>query len=241
MKKILITGGTGFLGQELIKSLSSQNKYDIYFTYSKSKKEAEILIKKFNIKAIQVIDSDINKVPKDFDIIINNAGFPGFGELTHTVSDQLMREAFEVNVMLPFKLSKLVLPYMVEKKWGRILNISSICGLNGYAYTVAYNTTKFALNGLTRTIAKEYAPKNITCNSVCPAAISEKGMAIDAAKFYSKNDEEFNEEIKAYENSTPIGRMANVSEIANVILFLISDEASYINGVCIPVDGGKLA
>ena len=66
-------------------------------------------------------------------------------------------------------------------------------------------------------------------------------MAIDAARFYSKNAAEFKKEIKAYEQSTPIGRMVDLSEIVNPILFFISEESSYINGVCLPVDGGKLA
>lgn len=241
MKKILIAGGTGALGEKLVEILSVQNKYDIYFTYKDSKKEAETLCKKYHARAIQVVDSDIKNLSKDFDIVVNTAGIGAFGGLTHTVNDKLMRKAFEVNLMLPFKISKLVLPHMMKKKWGRIVNISSICGLRGYEYTVSYNTTKFALNGLTRTIAKEYAKYNITCNAICPGAIGEKGMAIDAAKFYSKTEEEFKAEIKSYEQSTPIGRVANLSEIVNPILFFISEEASYINGICLPIDGGSLA
>lgn len=241
MKKVLITGGTGALGQELIKNLSSQNKYDIYFTYAHSSKEANKIAKKFNSKSIQAIDSDISNIPNNFDIVINNAGYGAFGDLTHTVDDKLMREAFEINLMLPFKIIKLVLPYMMKQKWGRIVNISSINGLFGPAYTVAYNSAKFALNGLTRTVAREYADKNITCNSVCPGAIGEKGMAITAAKFYSQNQDEFQNEIEAYSKATPIERTATVTEIASVVGFLISDEASYINGVCLPVDGGRLA
>jgi len=241
MKKILITGGTGALGQKLIEILSLQNKYEIYFTYNTSKKEVENLNKKYRAHPIQVSGLKIGKVPKNFDIVINAVGIGAFGGLTHTVDDKLMQKAFEINTMLPFKISKLVLPYMMKQKWGRIVNVSSICGLQGYEYTVAYNTTKFALNGLTRTVAKEYAKYNITCNAVCPAAIGEKGMAIEAAKFYAKNTKELKEEIKAYEQSTPIGRMADLKEVANTILFFISEEAGYVNGVCIPVDGGKLA
>jgi len=241
MKKILITGGTGTLGQKLVEVISLQNQYDISFTYNTSKKVAKALSEKYHIHSIQVIDSDISNVPKNFDIVVNAAGVGAFGGLTHAVNDELMRKAFEVNLMLPFKISKLVLPYMMKQNWGRIVNLSSINGLRGYEYTVSYNTSKFALNGLTRTMAKEYAKYNITCNSICPAAIGVKGMAIEAAKFYSKNVGEFKEEIKAYEQSTPIGRMADLLEIVNTILFFISEEASYINGVCLPIDGGKLA
>lgn len=241
MKKVLITGGTGALGREIIKILSSQKQYEIFFTFAKSVEKAQKLEKEFNAKSIKVLDSDISKLPNNFDIVINNVGFGGFGGLTDAVNDEILRKAFEINVMLPFKICKKVLPHMTKNKWGRIVNVSSILGLVAGEYTVSYNTTKFALNGLTRTIAKEYAKYNITCNSVCPAAIGEQGMAIDAAKFYSKTEKEFNEEIKAYETSTPIGRMAKLSEIANTILFLISDQASYINGVSLPVDGGKLA
>jgi NAD(P)-dependent dehydrogenase (short-subunit alcohol dehydrogenase family) len=241
MKKILIIGGTGALGQKLIEILSLKKLYEISFTYNSSAKAAKALNKKYQANPIQVIDSDINHVPRNFDIVINAAGVGSFGELTHTVKDELMRKAFEVNLMLPFKISKIVLPHMMKQNWGRIVNISSINGLRGYEHTVSYNTTKFALNGLTRTMAKEYAKYNITCNSICPSAIGGEGMAIDAAKFYSKNAEEFKDEIKTYEQSTPIGRTADLSEIVNVILFFISEEASYINGVCLPVDGGKLA
>lgn len=241
MKKVLITGGTGALGKKLLEVLSSKNQYDIYFTFNNSKKEAKVLSEKYHAHSIHVAGSDISRVFKNFDIVINAAGLGAFSGLTHSVNDELMRKAFEVNLMLPFKLSKLVLPYMMKKNWGRIINISSILGLIGGEYTVSYNTTKFALNGLTKTMAKEYAKYNITCNSICPAAIGGEGMAIDAVKFYSKNVKEYKEGIKAYEQSAPIGRMANLSEIVNVILFFMSEESSYINGVCLPVDGGKLA
>ncbi|MDD4995015.1 MAG: SDR family NAD(P)-dependent oxidoreductase [Patescibacteria group bacterium] len=241
MKKILITGGTGALGKELLEILSLKKRYEISFTYNSSKKEAGALGKKFSARPIQVVDLDIRKVPKNFDIVINAVGVGSFGGATHTVKDEMMRKAFEVNLMLPFKISKLVLPHMMKQNWGRIVNISSINGLRGYEYTVSYNVTKFALNGLTRTMAKEYAKYNITCNSICPAAIGRKGMAINAARFYSKNTEEFKREIINYEQSTPIGRMADLLEIVNTISFFISEEASYINGVCLPVDGGKLA
>lgn len=241
MKKVLITGGTGAIGQEIIKVLSSQNKYDISFTYTHSKKEANLLAKRYKIKAIYIKDSNIKKLPNNFDVVINNAGIGAFGDLTHTVDDKLMKQAFEINLMLPFKIIKLVLPHMMKQKWGRILNISSINGLFGPEYTVAYNSTKFALNGLTRTVAREYAKYNITSNSVCPGAVGEKGMAITAAKFYSQNEEEFKEEVDAYNRVTPIGRTATTTEIANTVAFLISDQASYINGVCLPVDGGRLA
>ncbi len=241
MKKVLITGGTGALGQKLVEILSLQHKFDIYFTYNSSKKTAEILSEKYDAHSLQITGLDISLIPEDFDIVVNAVGFGAFGGLTHTVDEQLMKQAFEVNLMLPFKITKLVLPHMMKKKWGRIVNISSISGLIGGEYMVSYSTTKFALNGLTKTVAKEYAKYNVTCNSICPAAIGEKGMAITAAKFYSKNTKEYKEEIKAYEQSTPIGRMAYLLEIANTVLFFISDEASYINGVCLPIDGGKLA
>ena len=168
MKKLLITGGTGVLGQKLVETLSLQKRYEIFFTYNGSKKIAKDLSEKFHVKSIQVTDADISNVPRKIDIVVNAAGVGAFGGLTHTVSDLLMHKAFEVNLMLPFKISKLVLPHMMKQNWGRIVNISSINGLRGYEYTVSYNTTKFALNGLTRTIAKEYAKYNITCNIMYP-------------------------------------------------------------------------
>lgn len=115
MKKILITGGTGSLGQKLVEILSLQNKFDIYFTYSGSKKEAQILSEKYQAHSLQVTGLDISLIPKNFDIVVNAVGFGAFGGLTHTVDDQLMKQAFEVNLMLPFKIAKLVLPYMMKK------------------------------------------------------------------------------------------------------------------------------
>ena len=121
-------------------------------------------------QAVKVIDADIRALPDDFDVLVNNAGVGAFCDVIHTV-EGIMRRAFEVNVMLPFKTIKLVLPHMMARKWGRIVNISSTNSLQAVEKMVPYNMAKSALNGLTRTVAREYAAYGIACNAVCPGGI----------------------------------------------------------------------
>jgi 3-oxoacyl-[acyl-carrier protein] reductase len=162
------------------------------------------------------------------DVLVNNAGiypFKPFVEMTEEEWDKVM----DVNVKGVFNFTKAVLPNMIERKSGKIVNLSSVAGEElGYANLVHYSASKSAILGLTRSLASEVAKYGITVNSICPGAIETPGAI-------GEMNREFYERTK---NSIPLGRWGKPEDIANVVVFLVSEYGSYITGQCLIVDGG---
>jgi 3-hydroxybutyrate dehydrogenase len=129
---------------------------------------------------------------------------------------------------------------MIRRKWGRIINVNSIYGLRGADHNCPYNVSKHALSGLTKSIAKEYAVHQITCNEICPGAITSNLMsriAEDAAREEGITPEAYLQEVAS---SYPAKRLVLPAEVADLAVFLASEQASYVNGASIPVDGGLI-
>jgi len=162
------------------------------------------------------------------DILVNNAGiypFKPFADMTEHDWDTVMN----VNVKSIFNFTKAVLPKMVERNYGKIVNLSSVAGEElGYANLVHYSASKSAILGLTRSLALEVAKHGITVNSICPGAIETPGTAEAISK-------EVYEQMKS---GIPLGRWGTPEDVANAVVFLVSEQASYITGQCIIVDGG---
>ncbi len=234
MKKVLITGGTGMLGRALVKAFVETKKYEVEFTYHKDSEEAEKLSKKYKIKSVKL--EKANKLSDDYDIVVNSAGVIGSLVETERVTIDDWERTIDTNLTLPFLITKRMLPHMRSKKWGRIINISSIYGIKAEEELLPYNVSKHGLLGLSRTVAKEYAEYGITCNSVCPGTI-RSDMVENVAKAYTKNEREKKAYYKSMTDEIPAGRLAEPEEIAKTVLFLASEDASYINGSTIVVDG----
>jgi NAD(P)-dependent dehydrogenase (short-subunit alcohol dehydrogenase family) len=169
---------------------------------------------------------------KRLDILVNNAGI----NIRKNI-EEMPAESFDamiaVNVKGPFLGIKHCLPIMRAAGGGVILNMSSICGLVGHKYTnEAYTTTKGALTMLTKSVAVRYAKDNIRCNSVHPSTV-ETPLVQAMLKDPERRAERLGE--------VPLGRLANVADVANALVYLASDEAAFINGVAFPVDGGLTA
>jgi NAD(P)-dependent dehydrogenase (short-subunit alcohol dehydrogenase family) len=166
------------------------------------------------------------------DVLVNNAGInvrKNIEEMPVEAFDAM----FAVNVRGPFLGIKHSLPIMRAAGGGVILNMSSICGLVGHRYTnEAYTTTKGALTLLTKSVAVRYAKDNIRCNSVHPSTV-ETALVRAMLKDPERRAERLGE--------VPLGRLAGATEVANALVYLASDEASFINGAAIPVDGGLTA
>jgi cyclopentanol dehydrogenase len=166
------------------------------------------------------------------DILVNNAGINVRKNI-----EEMPVESFDamlaVNVRGPFLGIKHCLPVMRAAGGGVILNMSSICGLVGHRYTnEAYTTTKGALTLLTKSVAMRYAKDNIRCNSIHPSTVETalvKAMLQDPERRRERLGE------------VPLGRLASATDVANTLVYLASDEASFINGAAIPVDGGLTA
>jgi 3-hydroxybutyrate dehydrogenase len=239
-KKVFITGGTGSVGQSLIESFNCPN-YELYFQYNTDSLTADALVKKFNAISFQINFLENFQLPEiDFDIIINNLGINISDVVTHMVSETSWDETLLINLKVPFKIVKKYLPNMMTKKWGRIINISSIYGLRASEFNLPYTVSKHGISGITRTISKEYASYGITCNEICPAAIESKMMDRIASSAAKKEGISIDEYFNSVRNEIPAKRMANPCDVASLSFYLSSDEAGFINGASIPIDGGLI-
>jgi 3-oxoacyl-[acyl-carrier protein] reductase len=160
------------------------------------------------------------------DILINNAGITKDASLLKMTPEQ-WKQVIDVNLTGVFNCTKAVAPYMVGKKYGRIVNTSSVVGLYGNFGQTNYVATKSGIIGMTKVWARELGRKGITVNAVAPGFI-----ATDMVKTVPEAV------LKSLEEKTPLGRLGLPSDIANAYLFLSSDDAAYVNGAVLSVDGG---
>lgn len=235
MKNVLITGGSRGIGKAIVSAFANAG-YKVAFTYNKSENEAKELAEKFSALAVKAdsrseseVLSAVELVRREFgaiDILINNAGVSSFSLFTD-ISLDAWNDIFAVNVGGAFLYSKAVLPDMISKKWGRIINISSIWGLVGASCEVHYSASKAALIGLTRALAKELGPSSVTVNAIAPGFIETE-----------MNENVSESDRAAFAEDTPLSRTGRPEEIAEAALFLASDKASFITGDVINVSGG---
>lgn len=168
------------------------------------------------------------------DILVNNAGIIGLGTIENTsleLFDQIMR----INVRSVFYLTSLAVPFLTPTQ-GCIVNVSSVNGLRSFPGVLAYNMSKSAVDQLTRCVALELAPKKIRCNSVNP------GVTItELQKRGGLTEEAYQKFLERSKETHALGRPGNAEEVASVIAFLASSDASFITGATLPVDGGRHA
>lgn len=237
-KVTIITGGTRGIGLETAK-LFAKNKAKVIIFGSKKEsidKALEELNKEnYQVKGYypnlnnpneikQVITEIINKYGH-IDILINNAGISANKKIDDTTNEEFTN-IINLNVNAIFNMIKEVVPYMKKQRSGVILNTSSMVSIYGQPSGVGYPTSKFAVNGLTKSLARELAPYNIRVNAVAPGII-ETDMVSSLPK----------EVIEPLIKTIPLGRIGKPSDIANAFLFLASDMSNYITGEILSVDG----
>jgi len=183
---------------------------------------------------VEKVISEINRIKNGIDILINNAGIGFVGNIENTSEEDLDR-LYSVNVKGVFNCIKAVIPYFKEKNKGIIINMASIASSVGIADRFAYSMTKGAVLTMTYSIAKDYLVDNIRCNCISPARIHTPFVDNFIAKNYPGKEKEMFENLS---KTQPIGRMGKPQEVANLALFLCSDEASFITGTDFPIDGG---
>jgi 3-oxoacyl-[acyl-carrier protein] reductase len=164
------------------------------------------------------------------DVLMNNAGILDSYEPAAETSTETWDRVLAVNLSAQFLTSRALLPQMVERGDGAIVNVASTAGLNGGNGGAAYTTSKHGVIGFTRQLCFDYARKGIRCNVICPGAV-ETGMT---REIFASPDAA----VMAAVESAPIGRWAQPEELAAAALFLASDEASFVNGAVYVVDGG---
>lgn len=235
MKNVLITGGSRGIGRAMVR-LFSERGYSVAFTYKDSTDAANELSMETGALAIMAdssCESDVVRAVKlaeesigNVEILINNAAVSSTSLFTDITLSEWNR-IFSVNVNGPFMYSKQVLPSMIRRKCGRIINISSMWGITGSSCEVHYSASKAALIGMTKALAKEVGPCNITVNCIAPGVIDT-----DMNKFLSYEDK------AVLKDETPLMRLGLPKEVAEAALFLAGDGASFITGEVLNVNGG---
>ncbi|WP_299035002.1 elongation factor P 5-aminopentanone reductase [uncultured Anaerococcus sp.] len=240
MKTVLITGSSRGIGAATCRRLAEN--YKIVINYNNSKAEALLLldeIRKVNPMSL-AIKADVSKedevdylfdtIEKNFgsvDILINNAGKSYVGLIQDMEFDK-WQEIINTNLSSVFLTSKRAIGPMISQKYGVIINMSSIWGREGAALEACYSATKGAINSFTKALSKELSPSNIRVNAIAPGVVLTDMMKEDFGK----------RELDLIKEDIGLGRLADPKEIADLVAFLVSDEASYITGSIIDINGG---
>ena len=173
------------------------------------------------------------------DILVNNAGIATAAPLARTTLDEWNR-VLAINATGAFLCMQAFVPGMLERKWGRVVNVASTLALTGYRYTCAYTASKHALLGLTRSVAAEAAPHGVTVNAVCPSYLDTRMTEETLARVTAKTGRSRDEALEAIVGQNPQRRLINPQEVAVMIVYLCSDAAASINGAALVIDGGEL-
>ena len=228
VKKVLVSGGTKGIGGAIVTKLLDEGYSVIATTRDKTKanilEHKNLTVENLDLSSKDSVSEFQEKV-ESFkpSILINNAGVTK-DNLFLRMSENDWTEVIETNLNGTYRLTKIFLKDMIKNKWGRIINIGSVSGLMGNPGQTNYASSKAALEGFTRSLAKEIGSRNITVNLVSPGFINTdmtSGLTIEKL-----------------ESQIPLGRMGNPSDVASLVAFLASEGAGYITGQTLVVDGG---
>ena len=236
MKTVIVTGGSRGIGRAIVEKFANEN-YNVILNYNKSefaaldiaKKYTNIDVFKADVSNSKDVEAMINFAESKFgkiDILINNAGISSTG-LLQDLSLEEWNKLFETNVTGTFLVTREVLPHMISKKSGKIINISSVWGIIGASTEVAYSASKAAIIGFTKALAKEVGPSGITVNAIAPGIVMTdmvSNLSVD--------------EFEQIRSEIPLGRIGSTDDIANAAFYLASDSADYMTGQIISPNGG---
>lgn len=236
----LITGASGGIGSAISRKLASMG-FDIAVHYHRSQKDAMLLCREIeerfgvSASAIQADLSDREQVKQlaekalaigTVDVLVNNAGL-SYRELFQFTEENRVNDVLSVNLTSAMLLTKLIVPGMIARHDGRIINISSMWGVSGGSCEVHYSAAKAGLVGFTKALAKEVGPSGITVNCIAPGLID--------TKMNDELDEQAKEEVVA---ETPMARIGLPEDVAAAVGFFAGKNASFITGQTLCVDGG---
>ena len=188
--------------------------------------------------AVQQLADRLARAEPPVQVLVNNAGIAPSAPLTGT-DDAAWASALAVNLTAPFVLTRALAPRMAKTGWGRIVNVASTSALKGYRYTAAYSASKGGLLALTRAVAAELARTGVTVNAVCPG-FTDTDIAADAVRNISEKTGRSAQEARAsLERFSPIGRLIEPTEVAELVAYLCSDAAEAITGQALAIDGGE--
>lgn len=236
----LVTGGSRGLGRAIALELARDGA-DIALVYAGNEDQANAvaaeiqaagrrgLAYRCDVSRFDQAKETVAAVLTDFgkiDILVNNAGITKDGLMLNMKEEQF-DAVVDTNLKGAFNMTRHVYGPMMKKRYGRIVNISSVVGLSGNAGQTNYASAKAGLIGLTKSVAKELASRGVTCNAVAPGFIETDMTAAMPARA-----------VEAVQAAIPLGRMGKPEDVAKLVAFLASDSASYITGEVVKVDGG---
>ena len=241
-KTVLVTGGSRGIGKEIALKFAKQG-YDVIINYVSDKTDTEelkkeleanggkALIVKADVTNPEQIENLVKTAIETFgkiDVLVNNAGITK-DNLLMRMSEEEFDKVIEVNLKGTFLMTKAVTKYMMKKRQGSIINLSSVVGVTGNAGQCNYAASKAGIIGFTKSVAKELASRNIRANAIAPGFITTDMTDV------------LSDEIKeTIQEQIPLKRMGNAKEVAELAYFLGSEQSSYITGQVIHVDGGMV-
>lgn len=239
-KTAFVTGGSRGIGRAVVRRLAAEG-YAVGINYLRSREQAEALAEELREQGVgalavqadvadrEAVTDAVRRVEEAFGpvtALVNNAGIAQ-NDLFQDTPEELWRRMFAVHADGAFHTIQAVLPHMLHEKAGGIVNISSIWGLRGASCEVAYAASKAAVIGLTRSLAMELAPSHIRVNCVAPGVI-----ATDMVKGLGE------ETMASLVDQTPAGRLGSPEDVARAVAFLLREDADFITGQVLTVDGG---
>lgn len=248
-KIAVVTGAASGIGRAIATKLAAQGAFVQLLDLNESALRAvaeEIRLQNFraqahacNVTSQAEVNSITQKIAEQhsrIDMLVNSAGIAHIGKLENTTEADFDR-LFQVNVKGVYNTMQAVIPFMKKQRSGVIINLASVAAFVGIADRFAYSMTKGAVASMTISVAKDYVQDGIRCNSISPGRVHTPFVdGFLKANYPGKEKEMFDKLSK----TQPIGRMATPEEIANLALYLCSDEAAFITGTDYPIDGGFL-
>jgi len=247
----LVTGASRGIGLAVARVLAA--KYELVLT---ARREEDLAwaaedVHRFGAADVSTIACDLADADERHDLVeavssldppvqvlVNNAGIALSAPIGKT-DDELWSRTMALNLEAPFALARALIPGMVERGFGRVINVASTAAVKGYRYTAAYAASKAGLVGLTRALAAEVGHRGVTVNAVCPGFVDTDLTAEAVRTIAGKTGQTEDEARRKLESLSPVGRLLRPPEVANMILYLASDAAAMVNGQAIVIDGGE--
>ncbi|WP_158751070.1 SDR family NAD(P)-dependent oxidoreductase [Acidobacterium sp. S8] len=239
-KRALVTGGASGIGEATCKELAGAGAAGVFADLNLDKDQSlaaglpdatAVLMDVTKLDSIEAVAAKLDRL----DILVNNAGIAHVGDIAHVEPDDFDK-LMEVNVKSVYLVTRALLPLLLKSR-GSIVNIGSVAGQVGIKQRFAYCTTKGAVLAMTRQLAVEY-PKELRVNCICPGTVQTPFVEGYLDKYHAHEKEKMREQLNARQ---PMGRLGKPEEIASLIRYVCSDEAEFMTGSLLPIDGGWTA